>query len=319
MNLQQTGNFIAQLRKEKNYTQQELADLLHVSDKAISRWETGRGFPDLSNLEPLSEVLDVSVAELLKGERMKEEVSLEEVDALHKDTLRSFRTLLHKRELRSLLIGFLASLLLLCITITHLRSPQSIPYDSDLLSIEVTQEGKILALANRKISGFEVDHVNYEGNHSVHLSAYSTLWDQLFQKKVAQVIQLGDKTEIDEVYYYPGTAEDVLLYQRENMHRNGGVETLPRLIYNYWILIGVLFSVAGIVFTLLQKSKERKKSALKIALLPVSLTLSMILILAGHTKALYDAPYYFSGILLSTFVLYALSLLWLTRKDQQNS
>ena len=316
MNLQQTGNFIAQLRKEKNYTQQELADLLHVSDKAISRWETGRGFPDLSNLEPLSEVLDVSVAELLKGERMKEEVPLEEVDALHKDTLRSFRTLLHKRELRSLLIGFLASLLLLCITITHLRSPQSIPYDSNLLSIEVTQEGKILALANRKISGFEVDHVNYEGNHSVHLSAYSTLWDQLFQKKVAQVIQLGDTSEIDEVYYYPGTTEDVLLYQSERADTSGGVETLPRLIYNFWILIGALFSIAGIVLTLLQKSKERKKSVLKFTLLPVSLTLSMLLILTGHTKALYDAPYYFSGILLSTAVIYAIAYLAIfTRKE----
>ena len=50
MNTEKTGKLIADLRKEKNLTQGELAELLHVSDKAISRWETGRGFPDINNL-----------------------------------------------------------------------------------------------------------------------------------------------------------------------------------------------------------------------------------------------------------------------------
>ena len=64
----QFGAFVAQLRKEKGLTQRELADLLHVTDKAVSKWETGKGFPDLKLLEPLAQALDVSLVELLQGE-----------------------------------------------------------------------------------------------------------------------------------------------------------------------------------------------------------------------------------------------------------
>lgn len=63
-----TGNAIKTLREKKKYTQKQLADLLGVSDKAVSKWETQKGLPDISLLEPLSEALSVSVAELLSGE-----------------------------------------------------------------------------------------------------------------------------------------------------------------------------------------------------------------------------------------------------------
>lgn len=63
-----TGNTIKTLREKKNYTQKQLADLLNVSDKTISKWETGKGLPDISLLEPLAKNLSVSVAELLSGE-----------------------------------------------------------------------------------------------------------------------------------------------------------------------------------------------------------------------------------------------------------
>ena len=67
------GAFVAQLRKEKGLTQKELADLLHVTDKAVSKWETGKGFPDLKLLEPLAQALDISLVELLQGERSPRE------------------------------------------------------------------------------------------------------------------------------------------------------------------------------------------------------------------------------------------------------
>ena len=65
----QFGAFVAQLRKERGLTQRELADRLHVTDKAVSKWETGKGFPDLKLLEPLAQALNVSLVELLQGER----------------------------------------------------------------------------------------------------------------------------------------------------------------------------------------------------------------------------------------------------------
>jgi transcriptional regulator with XRE-family HTH domain len=62
-----TGLFISKVRKDKNWTQLELAQKLCVTDKAVSRWETGKGFPDVSMLGPLSETLGVSVNEILAG------------------------------------------------------------------------------------------------------------------------------------------------------------------------------------------------------------------------------------------------------------
>ncbi len=65
LNRQQFGAFVAQLRKEKGYTQKELAQCLHLSDKAVSKWETGVSIPDTALLVPLSELLGVTVTELL--------------------------------------------------------------------------------------------------------------------------------------------------------------------------------------------------------------------------------------------------------------
>lgn len=65
------GAFVAQLRKEKQYTQKELAARLMISDKAISKWETGVTIPDTALLIPLADLLGVTVTELLTGERME--------------------------------------------------------------------------------------------------------------------------------------------------------------------------------------------------------------------------------------------------------
>ena len=65
------GGFVAACRKEKGMTQAELAEKLHVTDKAVSRWERGVGFPDIATLEPLAAALEVSVLELMKSERIE--------------------------------------------------------------------------------------------------------------------------------------------------------------------------------------------------------------------------------------------------------
>lgn len=70
MNQIKIGQFIAALRKEQNLTQLELANKLKVTDRAISKWENGRGLPDISLIVPLCEELSISVNELLCGERI---------------------------------------------------------------------------------------------------------------------------------------------------------------------------------------------------------------------------------------------------------
>lgn len=67
----QFGAFIARLRKEMGLTQKELADRLNVTDKAVSKWETGKGFPDVKLLEPLARALGVSLVELIQGKRQE--------------------------------------------------------------------------------------------------------------------------------------------------------------------------------------------------------------------------------------------------------
>ena len=73
MDQQKTGAFIAQKRKEKNLTQKQLADLLGITDRAVSKWENGRCMPDLSLLQPLGRALGVGVNDLLSGEIIPEE------------------------------------------------------------------------------------------------------------------------------------------------------------------------------------------------------------------------------------------------------
>lgn len=88
MDAKKFGAFVANVRKEKSMTQADLADKLQVTDKAISRWERGLGFPDIELLEPLSDALGVSVLELLQSQRLtKDEISIEDVSQTFIETI----------------------------------------------------------------------------------------------------------------------------------------------------------------------------------------------------------------------------------------
>ena len=75
----QTGRLIAELRKKQGLTQQQLADKLNLSNKTISKWESGSGSPDISNLPILAEALEISVDELLNGKlnQLKSDTNLD--------------------------------------------------------------------------------------------------------------------------------------------------------------------------------------------------------------------------------------------------
>ena len=67
MNQYVTGAVIKELREKNNLTQSELATILNVSDKAVSKWETAKGYPDISLLEPIANAFGISITELLSG------------------------------------------------------------------------------------------------------------------------------------------------------------------------------------------------------------------------------------------------------------
>lgn len=76
------GSFIANLRKEQNMTQEQLAEQLGVSNRSVSRWENGKTMPDLSLMEELCRVLDVTLPELLRGEKEASDLDTEEIVTL---------------------------------------------------------------------------------------------------------------------------------------------------------------------------------------------------------------------------------------------
>lgn len=94
-----TGELIAQSRREKKLTQKELAQRLHVSDRAVSKWERGAGFPDVSLLEPLAAALELNVLDLLRGERTEEQ----DVHAAVQEALRVFQE--KRKQLRRYVLG----------------------------------------------------------------------------------------------------------------------------------------------------------------------------------------------------------------------
>ena len=306
MNTEKTGEFIAELRKEKQLTQSQLAVAIHVSDKAISRWETGRGLPDIDNLEALSDYLDISIAELIRGEKIREPVSREEMQAITSDGLSLTKVFLEKRKHINTLLGFVLGSIIIVIAVIHMMSPIYIKDPGEALTIVELSDGRIVAVLDEKVSGYDLEkHKDPDSDRQlVFMGCYKTRWDQLTGKSSEMLVSLGDKDSVDEVYYYPTDEEDILIYGDTGITESGGVMTLPRLVYNYWLMIGIILSAAGLIAYAACRKKYYADRLLKAALVPVAFTVSIPLCLFGKFDEVYNATYYLTGILLLTAALY---------------
>ena len=127
MEPKKTGRFIAELRKERGMTQKELAKILSVSDKTVSKWETGRGLPEISLMQSLCETFDISINELLTGGRLDNvayrEKAEENITELIKH--RSYKKLVIHIAISTVL--FLAAFLMFPLAAEKIISPMSIP------------------------------------------------------------------------------------------------------------------------------------------------------------------------------------------------
>lgn len=116
MNQISIGSFITKKRKEKNLTQAALAERLGVSNKTISKWETGKCMPDYSVIEPLCKELDITVAELLDGEENADN-SIRAYDDLQiLDLIKRTQAL---EDQRTSLYGFILIIMGLALLILH--------------------------------------------------------------------------------------------------------------------------------------------------------------------------------------------------------
>lgn|GEM_PF-4010860 len=100
MDNKKTGKFISELRKEKELTQKELADKLFVTDRAVSKWERGMGYPDITIIIELSKILGVSINEILYGERLEQNEEKEII----KDSVKFYTKLQKQSILKKCLI-----------------------------------------------------------------------------------------------------------------------------------------------------------------------------------------------------------------------
>lgn len=305
MDAKKTGAFIALCRKEKNMKQAQLAEELHVSDKAVSRWETGKGFPDINTIEDLSSVLGVSIAELFKGERIPEDISKEESNQIALDWMSFANEMMKHKRIQHLILGFLAGLVLSVIVFMHMTSPIYINSASEALKVETLSDGTVVAVLADKVAGYELSEVIQPDTmqKETFVSCFETVWNRMAKRKNTSVIILGEQESLNRVYYYPSQDADELIYSNNEDNGDDGVITLPRLVYNMWIFAGVILSLGGIIACIFMKKKD---TMIKITMAPVVFTISTILILFGKFNQVYNASFYFCGILLLTTVLYGL-------------
>ena len=121
MNAQKTGGLIAAIRKEQNRTQQDLANELGISNAAISKWERGIGFPDVSLVEPLATSLGITIAELFKGERIDDSID-NEYESLLADVVKvSVNEISKKKKITNWIIAITVAVLYLMISVISHR------------------------------------------------------------------------------------------------------------------------------------------------------------------------------------------------------
>lgn len=129
MNALETGKFISSKRREKGITQKELAEKLGVTDKAVSKWETGRGMPDVSVLEDLSKELEVSVSEILNGGEVERELLPETADKIIVDTMKDSSKKVSRKRLMAIGAGVASAILIICVLISSYLFSQTVAPD----------------------------------------------------------------------------------------------------------------------------------------------------------------------------------------------
>lgn len=144
-----TGKLISEARKKLNLTQKNLADKLYVSDKAVSKWERGICFPDISVLIPLTEILNISLYDLLKGEKMNKK----DVEETLKDTINYSTNEIERNKKKYTLISIISILAIIivsvCIIIVNNNSESSGIIDRDeIYDISYYEEYKTDLLNN---------------------------------------------------------------------------------------------------------------------------------------------------------------------------
>lgn len=176
MNQEEIGKFIAECRKNKKITQQELANKLNVTDKAVSKWENGRCMPDLSLMNELCEILGISINELLSGKRLTNE---EYQKKLEENIIKINLTVIKKYIVKTLKIFFITILsIIVFIHTINIVSNKHIELDKDKVSFNICKNNNYIMIEplynDLMYVGYNIDE-NYEKETATIISVYREL------------------------------------------------------------------------------------------------------------------------------------------------
>lgn len=204
MDAHKFGSFIAGIRKERNLTQAELASKIQVTDKAVSRWERGLGFPDINTLEPLAEALGISFLELMKCEKVEtQEIKCEDVTCILKDTIQEAdnQRLLKGKQNKKILAGVLLLLLVVCtllvavllknryVVLAHCSDSVQVSRIESILDAEgipykVATDGLIIKVLDKQRANANL----CLGAHNIRADAYLTNYEFEIEKRLSKDI-----------------------------------------------------------------------------------------------------------------------------------
>lgn len=176
MDLLKVGKFISEKRKEKNLTQLELAQKLCISEKTVSKWECGKGFPDTSLILPLCEVLGLNANELLSGKTFKDDKEYKEIAEHNLVELKNISQRLTKNLLNLeyfIIAEIILILLITCCIVSYISLPLIWKFVIMTLAILNTLIGYIFSIQiETKVGFYKCEHCKHK-----YIPTYkSVLW-----------------------------------------------------------------------------------------------------------------------------------------------
>lgn len=221
MNQEKIGNFIAQCRKEQNLTQLQLAEKLNMSDKSISKWETGKGMPDSSVMLDLCKYLGITVNELLSGEKLDDtqyfDKANENILSMTKEAERNKK--LKNRIIIICIIIFISILIGILLLGIYKNSYINIDYDDRLIQCEIIDNKLICSFNGSSLVHFDSCEINNNEETLIFITGKILLenkihshfetWDSMAQLnsgnethfKSSRTIDIINNKENVKVYY----------------------------------------------------------------------------------------------------------------------
>ena len=181
MNQEKIGKFIAKCRKDKTLTQGELADKLNISNKAISKWETGRGMPDASIMLELCAYLGITVNELLSGEKLEEE---EYKEKANENIINIAKESEKNKKVKNKIIIFLTiviifSILLLITNVIYKNFEITLEYDNRLIKCETNNEDIICSFNGISLVTLYSEYINIDGETLIFINGKMLLQNKI--------------------------------------------------------------------------------------------------------------------------------------------